>query len=273
MPSPFPGMNPYLEQPSIWEDFHARLMTYIGEALAPQVRPDFLVKIEERVFIHEPSSPERGRFLGKPDISILGSRQEDAVATTEAISVGLAAIIATIPDVDIEKHLFIEIRDRSNRELVTMIEVLSPSNKRHGPDREQYLMKRTVLLCSPVSIVEIDLLRGGPRLPMDGVPQCDYCAMVSRKAQRPNIEVWPIKLRDPLPTLPIPLRGGFPDAKVDMQALLNRVYDAAGYEDYIYETPPEPPLADDETTWAQSILGKSEDSKLITKNAIGGLNM
>ena len=254
MPSPFPGMNPYLEQPSIWEDFHARLMTYIGEALSTQIRPGFFVKIEERVFIHEPSSDERGRLLGKPDIAIFESSQPGRGVTTEAIPENLAAIIATIPGVDIEKHSFIEIRDRSNRELVTMIEVLSPSNKRHGPDREQYLMKRSVLLCSPVSIVEIDLLRGGPRLPMDGVPPCDYCAMVSRKAMRPNIEVWPIQLRNPLPTLPIPLKGDFPDAKLDLQALLNRVYDAAGYEDYVYETSPEPPLTDSDDAWARSIL-------------------
>ena len=246
-------MNPYLEQPSVWEDFHARLVTYIGELLSSQVRPGFIIKIEERVFIHEPSSEERGRLLGKPDVAIIGSRQP-AAAIAETVPDRLAAIIATIPDVDIEKHSFIEIRDRQNRELVTMIEVLSPSNKRHGPDREQYLMKRSVLLCSPVSIVEIDLLRGGPRLPMDGVPACDYCAMVSRRLLRPNIEVWPIRLRDPLPILPIPLKGEVPDAKLDLQTLLNRVYDAAGYEDYIYESQPEPPLSDSDAAWSKDIL-------------------
>jgi hypothetical protein len=233
MASPFPGMNPYLEQRSVWEDFHQSLITEIREAIAAQVRPAFFVKIEERVFIHEPSSEERGRLLGKPDVSLFASR-EPALAVADTVPDRLAAIIATIPDVDIEKHSFIEIRDRQNRELVTMIEVLSPSHKRHGPDREQYLMKRSVLLCSPVSIVEIDLLRGGPRLPMAGVPACD-----------------------PLPILPIPLKGEVPDAKLDLQALLNRVYDAAGYEDYIYESQPEPPLSDTDAAWSRDILANA----------------
>jgi hypothetical protein len=265
MASPFPGMNPYLEQSSVWEDFHQSLITEIRESIAAQVRPAFLVKIEERVFIHEPSSEERGRLLGKPDVAIIGSRHP-SFALAETVPDRLAAIIATIPDVDIEKHSFIEIRDRQNRELVTMIEVLSPSNKRHGPDREQYLMKRSVLLCSPVSIVEIDLLRGGPRLPMDGVPACDYCAMVSRRSLRPNIEVWPIQLRDPLPILPIPLKGEVPDAKLDLQALLNRVYDAAGYEDYIYESPPEPPLPESDAAWSQAILANAARAAMKIEN-------
>lgn len=256
MPSPFPGMNPYLEQPSIWEDFHSRFMTYAGESLAGQVRPNFFVKLEERVFIHEPSSNERRKLLGKPDIALFeaASAPRSMVATVGPELNQVKSIMATLPDIDIERHAVIEIRDRHDRQLVTMIEVLSPSNKRYGPDREQYLMKRSAMMFSSASIVEIDLLRGGPRLPLNDLPRSDYCVTVFRKSKAPKVEAWPIGLRDPLPIIPIPLKGDFPDATLDLSALLNRVYDAAGYEDYLYESPPEPPLEGPDLAWAQALI-------------------
>jgi hypothetical protein len=163
-------------------------------------------------------------------------------------------------DVDIERHASIEIRDRQNRELVTMIELLSPSNKRYGPDHDQYVAKRTALMFSTASLVEIDLLRGGPRFPLNDLPPSDYCVAVYRKRDLPKVEAWPIGLRDPLPVIPIPLKGEFPDATLDLQALLHRVYDAAGYEDYIYESNPEPPLEGADLAWAQSIFNSHKPS-------------
>lgn len=117
MPSPFPGMNPFLEQPSVWEDFHCRFMTYAGESLAAQVRPDFFVKLEERVFIHEPSSDERRKLLGKPDIALFQADRirDTPVAVVDPAVNRVRSIIATIPDVDIERHAVIEIRDRHDR--------------------------------------------------------------------------------------------------------------------------------------------------------------
>lgn len=256
MPSPFPGMNPYLEQPSVWEDFHMAFATQIRESLATQVRPNFLVKLEERVFIHEPSSNERRKFLGKPDIALFeaSAAHESSVTTIDPALNQVKSILATIPDVEIERHAVIEIRDRLDRQLVTMIEVLSPSNKRYGPDREQYLLKRATMMFSSASIVEIDLLRGGPRLPINDLPACDYCVTVFRKANAPKVEAWPIGLRDELPVIPVPLKGDFADAKLDLKALLDRVYDAAGYEDYLYESFPEPPLDQTDAIWAQAFI-------------------
>ena len=203
MPSPFPGMNPYLEQPAAWQDFHQRLITYISDALAAQIRPGFFVKIEESVFIHEPDATERGKLFARPDVSVFESDG------------GSVARIAQLPDVEIEQHSYVEIRDRHSRGLVTLIEVLSPSNKRYGPDREQYMQKRGILTYSPVSIVEIDLLRGGPHLPLTGIPDCDYRVMVSRRSMRPDVLAWAINLHDVLPVIPIPLKGDVPDATLD----------------------------------------------------------
>ena len=256
MPSPFPGMNPYLEQPSVWEDFHMAFATEIRESLATQVRPSFFVKLEESVFIHEPSSNERRKLLGKPDISLFETSPSHGplVATSDPALNHVKSIMATLPEIDIERHAVIEIRDRQDRQLVTMIEVLSPSNKRYGPDREQYLMKRSTMMFSTASIVEIDLLRGGPRLPLNDLPPSDYCVTVFRKSNAPKVEAWPIGLRDPLPIIPIPLKGEFPDAKLDLGAIIHRVYDAAGYEDYLYESSPEPLLEGPDLEWAQTFI-------------------
>ena len=254
MPSPFPGMNPYLEQPAVWQDFHNALVLHIREALMPQVRPQFIVKLEEFVFIHEPPAEERGKLVGRPDVSILSDAGSRAVAVAEPRSENLAAIIAQLPDVEIEKHSYIEIRDRQNRDLITLIEVLSPSNKQYGPDRETYSSKRSVLMHSPTSLVEIDLLRHGPRFPLKGIDESDYRVMVSRRAMRPDVLAWAIQLSDRLPQIPIPLRGDFPDAQLDLQTLLDEVYDAAGYADYLYATPPDPPLTDEQNTWAQQFV-------------------
>ena len=250
MPSPFPGMNPYLEQPAAWQDFHQAFITHIREALAAQIRPGFFVKIEESVFIHEPDANERGKMFARPDVSVF-ERDGGGVAVAEPRTNSLAARIAQLPDVEIEKHSYVEIRDRHSRGLVTLIEVLSPSNKRYGPDREQYMQKRGILMYSPVSIVEIDLLRGGPHLPLTGIPDCDYRVMVSRRSMRPDVLAWAINLRDVLPVIPIPLKGDVPDASLDLQALLHKVYDAAGYEDYIYSTSPEPPLTIEQFEWTK----------------------
>lgn len=118
-------------------------------------------------------------------------------------------------------------------------------------------MKRSALTYFTTSIVEIDLLRGGPRLPFLDLRECDDCVTVFRKPNATKAEAWPIGLRDEWPVIPIPLKGDFPHASLDLKALLNRVYDAAVYEDYLYESPPKPPLSESDATWAASILAPS----------------
>jgi hypothetical protein len=252
MPSPFPGMNPYLEQDDAWHDFHERLMPALAEALLPQVRPRYIVKLDEHMFIHELPADER-RIAGRSDVSIASTERTSTAGATAVVDA--PAICRIPPSVDVERIAFIEIRDRSDRQLVTVIEVLSPSNKRPGPDREQYLARRRQLLAGNVHLVELDLLRGGPRLPLEDLPDCDYYALVSRVETRPRAGLWPLHLRDALPTIPVPLRPPDGDAHIDLQYVLHRVYDAAGYEDYIYTGAPQPPLHPDGAAWARSIAG------------------
>ncbi len=251
MPSPFPGMNPFLEHPDPFHDFHEAFCVGCRAALVEQVRPDFIVKLEEHVYVHELSAEER-RFLGRADVSLSAGKFQGESAATSAMAAPVQGEL--VPAVDFQRECFVEIRDRKSRRLVTVIELLSPSNKTYGSDRDQFIAKRAQLLSSTAHYVEIDLLRGGARLPIDGLPECDYCALVSRVEDRPRVGLWPIQLREPLPRIPIPLSTSHPDAWLDLQSLLNETYDAGGYEDYIYAGSPEPPLPADDAAWAESLL-------------------
>jgi hypothetical protein len=165
-----------------------------------------------------------------------------------------APIQGSLPAVDIERIHFLEIRDRANRQVVTVIELLSPSNKDSGADRDQYIAKRVQLQPSRVNLVEIDLLRGGTRPPVDGLPPCDYCAMISRADDWPKVGLWPLHLRDRLPLISIPLRDREESASLDLQVALQRVYDQARYEDDIYGFQPEPPLSAADAEWATQFV-------------------
>jgi hypothetical protein len=199
-------MNPYLEQDDAWHDFHERFLPLVADLLVAQVRPGYIVKIDEHV------------------------------------------------QLDLERLAFVEIRDRRNRELVTVVELLSPSNKRPGADREQYLAKREQVLGSSAHLVEIDLLRGGKPLPLANRPDCAYSVLLSRVEDRPRAGFWPVGLRSQLPVIPVPLRAPDADARLDLQAIVHRLYDSAGYEDYIYDGVPDPPLAPDDLAWSRALL-------------------
>jgi hypothetical protein len=245
-------MNPYLEQPGVWHDFHQRFVPRIAEALSTQVVPEYIATIDDNIYIHELSNDER-RFLGRSDVSVIDSPGTTATVT-QAHAITAPAFGHIVPAVDILHESFIEIRDRRTREVITVIELLSPTNKALGSDREQYLGKRKSILASNTHLVEIDLLRGGPRMPVEDLPNSDYLVMVSRSLERPRVELWPIMLRAPLPVIPIPLRIGDRDATIDLGRLLQEQFDAAGYEHYIYRADAEPPLAEADALWAQELL-------------------
>ena len=250
MPSPFPGMNPYLEQEIVWHDFHQSFIPAARESLSPQVRPGYVVRVEEHPYIHE-VAPEERRPLGRADFALVESFRGAGTKAGAAMSEAPADVLLPI---DVERDSYLEVRTREGNELVTVIELLSPSHKRRSDDREQYLAKRRQVLASGTHLVEIDLLRGGPRMPPEDLPDCDYYALVSRREQRPRAGIWPLRVRDPLPVIPVPLRAPDPDARLDLKSVLDRVYDGAGYEDYIYAGRPHPPLHPDDATWAQQFL-------------------
>ena len=161
---------------------------------------------------------------------------------------------AWLPEQDLEEVRYLEVRDRLGRDLVAVIELLSPSNKRAGEDREQHLAKRRERLRTPTHLVEIDLLRGWTPMPQEGRPECDYSVMVSRAEKRLAADFWPIMLRDRLPVIPIPLRSPDGPIPVDLQEVLDRAYDGPGYEHFIYGGSPEPDLSPEDAIWARQFL-------------------
>jgi hypothetical protein len=243
-------MNPYLEQVQAWHDFHERFIPKAAEQITPQVRPAYIVKIDEHVYIHELAEDDR-RFIGRPDGAVISAGTAAPLRTSGAVLEAPAYGLLSAA-VDIERQAYLQIQDRHTREVITVIELLSPSNK--SSDREQYLAKRRQFLASQVHLVEIDLLRGDRRLPLRNLPACDYYAIVSRAEERPRVGVWPVRLRDRLPIIPIPLRSHEPEARLDLQEVLHHVYDAAAYEDYIYKGEPEPRLRKSDAEWARQFL-------------------
>jgi hypothetical protein len=245
-------MNPFLEQEDVWSDFHGRFIPAAAEEIGKQVRPAYIVKIDRNVYVHELPEGER-KLLGRPDIYVAEGHETSSAAAPSTLALAAPARAQLVPLTITERQGFIEIRDGLDRSLITAIELLSPANKEHGSDRDQYLAKRNRYLDTGVHLVEIDLLRGGPRLPLHPPPKGDYCVMVSRAEERPNVDCWPIRLREPLPEIPIPLRSKDGSVPLTLQAVLHRVYDAAGYEHYIYQAEPNPPLSPDDQRWAAEL--------------------
>ena len=258
MPSPFPGMDPFIEG-QVWEDFHTRFITALADSLLPGVRPRYVVRVERRVYLeHAPEGP--ADFIN-PDVMVL-ERPEEPSPSTEgsggtATLVAVTPVVLSVPIPERRRQAYLTVRERESMEVITVIEVLSPSNKRSGSDgQREYLSKREAVLLSGTHLVELDLLRGGKRLPTnEPLPPGDYYAIVSRAARRPRVDVYAWPLRHPLPTIPVPLTGNDPAVPLDLQAVFNTVYDRAGYDYSLdYRGPVEPALSEADAAWAQEVL-------------------
>lgn len=261
MSSPFPGMDPYLEHPSYWLDFHSRLINAWCEAIADELPPDYEASLGERVYLveHEPEA----RKLGHPDLAVTHgenggtspSSSAAAVATLEPVTIPLLVL-------DGPREAYIQILHQPDRSLVTVLELLSPANK-EAPGRTEYLAKRRALLYQKVHLVELDLLRGGQRLPLqEPLPPADCYYLLSRGDQRPDCQVYFWPLRQPLPTLPVPLRDPDPDLMIDLAAVFTMAYDRGRFGRRLnYQKPPELPLRGADQRWAAGVLSRQASSK------------
>lgn len=267
MPSPFPGMDPYLED-YLWPDFHQRLATEISRVLAPQLRPRYVARLAVQVIQDKQPGAEIGIMY--PDVEILQRQQpvrplpprvlggETAPsATTKTISPALA-----FPLLDFEVRLVnVEVRDSATNQLVTSIEILSPVNKR-GKELREYRRKRERLEAANVHLLEVDLLRRGRRPVLTSrIAQLEKLAKVHYlisllRAGAHSLEVWAIQVTEPLPTVAVPLRHPDPDIALDLSACMNVVYDEAMYDLSIDYTPKPPLPAFDEQTqnWIDVLL-------------------
>ena len=247
----FPGMDPYLEGPQIWPGVHSRLIVYIADQLQPLLRPRYVAAIEERVFVEGAD-----RHI-VPDL-LLKSRPAPRAAGGAATLECDEPLTVQVAPIEIHET-YIAILDRqSGKEVVTVIEVVSPTNKFPGSGRDSYLEKQREVRHSGTHLVEVDLLRAGSHVV--SIPEWsarerasyDYLVCVNRaRPIRSAYEIYPRALRDRLPRIRIPLADGDPDVRLDIQAALEQVYDAGSYRDLIdYGARCEPRLSDDDQRWA-----------------------
>jgi hypothetical protein len=259
MPSPFPGMDPFIEGQR-WSDFHSDFIPELRAALVPKVRPRYVVEVQERVYL-EHRSEEDTPYI-EPDLTVAERAGETAPprgGTATAVAVATGVVQLPLPVPHRRRELFLTLRERATGAVVTVIELLSPSNKRPGDDgQREYLRKRDLVLASPAHLVELDLLRGGARLPVEGeLPPAEHYAIVSRAGDRPIADIYYWSLRDPLPQIRIPLADPDDDVTLDLQAVFSSVYDRAGYDYALdYRGPVAPALSDAEAEWVGQVLQK-----------------
>jgi hypothetical protein len=259
MGSPFPGMDPYIESPELWSDFHNSLAYEIRVQLNQLIQPNYFARLTPYVTYEV---VEIGKTHGiRPDVGIwrLQPPQGAPPATATITPAPVESRVAL--EIPLRLHR-IEIRSTETEELVTVIEILSPVNKKSShPAYRDYQRKRRDLLRSPAHLLEIDLLRQGERPPLeDPVPEAPYYVVLSRADRRPVVAVWPIQLEDRLPTLPVPLLEPDPDAPLDLQGAVTSVYERGAYASQIdyRQPPPPPPLSEAEATWLEALLREKE---------------
>lgn len=252
MPSPFPGMDPYLEG-YLWPDFHHRLASRISVLLAPQLQPKYVARLEISVIEDETFEAEIGVMY--PDVEIVQVQPAlQPAGGVMLVEPGTTVAPLTIPIPQV-RLVSVEIRDVAENQLVTSIEIISPVNKRE-PHLSRYRQKRERIRGADVHLLEIDLVRRGTRVwEYARLPQVPYVVVLTR-AGSSTMEVWPIKLSESLPRLPVPLRHPDKDVVLDLPAALANVYDEAFYHlsiDY-QQAPPPPPLSAEEQAWTKQLL-------------------
>ena len=258
MSSPFPGMDPYLEQPDLWPEVHSRLLVAIADCLGPQLRPKYRVAIEKRVY----EDIQGNLFVGRPDATLSKSQAfkpqliETIPPGTKTNTAVMEPLIVELPMPEEIQERYLEIREVGTGIVVTALELISPSNKRIGKGRQQYEEKRLKILASQTHLVEIDLIRSFPSLPMRGVDRPSlYGILVSHADQRPRAALYPFNLSVPIPAFPLPLQPSDPEIILDLQPLLNQVYDRASYDlaiDYACDLVPS--LSKEDKTWVDRLL-------------------
>ncbi|MBI3361908.1 MAG: DUF4058 family protein [Chloroflexi bacterium] len=252
MPNPFPGMNPWLENPALWRDVHHRLISGLADELAPRLRPRYFVAVETHTYISVASTqPPATRY---PDVMV-NDRGGPAVAVAPAAE-SFPFLTVELPIDDPVEEGYLEVRLVPTGEVITIIELLSHANKQPGRDREAYVQKREDLLVSQLNFVEIDLLRAGPVMPhAERAKDSAYRLFIRRRERARKARLYPFSVRQPIPAFPLPLLPDDSEPTVDLGAVLNAVYDRAGYDLVIrYDQPPAPPLSADDSAWAESVL-------------------
>ncbi|MDB9438822.1 DUF4058 family protein [Dolichospermum lemmermannii CS-548] len=259
MPSPFPGMNPYLENPELWPEVHHWILTLLAESLIPQLRPKYRVAVEKRVY-HD--TDRNSVLIGIPDVTIARSLKPTTQKSSNiaVVSPPVKPVTVNIPIPEEIRETYLEVREVATGEVITVIELLSPKNKRQGEGRKAYQTKRLQILGSSTHLVEIDLLRAGESMPiLDNNIKSDYQILVSRSQLRPRAELYPFNLSEAIPAFFLPLQKEDIEPLVDLQNVIQDLFDRAGLDLAIdYNSEPVPPIQETDLIWVNKLL-KEQD--------------
>jgi hypothetical protein len=256
MSSPFPGMDPYLETPAFWADFHGKFVHCWCEAIADQLPDAYDARVDETVNLVELSDDEIRTIY--PDIAVTRSRRHRRTKASPGSTLLLEPVtIANQGLLDFLPQRRIEIRNRMNRRLIAVLELLSPTNKIGGGFGE-YGAKRIDILRQSIHLVELDLLVGGKRPPLSQpLPAGDYHVYISRADRRPDCEVYTWTVRDPLPTIPVPLKAPDADIRISLAEVFQTTYQRGRYARALaYKKPPIAPLKPRDAKWAKALAAK-----------------
>ena len=263
MPSPFPGMDPFLEG-YLWPDVHHNLASVFQQLLTPQIIPKYVARVN--LYTVQDSAFEEDLGILYPDVELL---LRDKAEEPEAAYAKEENDQLTPPD----HRLFIlepievripvlEIRDKEKNRLITAIEILSPVNKRH-PGLEPYRAKYLKLNQAGVHLLEVDLLRRGERpFRHPNLPEVDYRVTLTR-GNRKKIDVWDLAVKDNLPTVPVPLREGDGEVILNLGQALSIIYDRNQYQltiDY-QKDPPPPAFSQEDTIWIRKVLNDQDQAR------------
>jgi hypothetical protein len=252
-------MDPYLEDQVAWSDFHIALIAYGRDALSVGLPDHYVARMGEQIRL---VSPDAVVAVLYPDVAL--SREPKSVRDPahSAVTGTMTVEPVTVPlhkgELEEIRDTWIELRKLPEFELVTVIEILSPTNKT-GVGRVEYLDKRDQYIDQPLNLVELDMLVGGRRLPMQRpMPAGDYYALIARTERRPNCDVYALSIRNPLPAIPIPLKAPDPDVLLNLGDVVSLAYDRGRYHRTIdYARPLELPLRPDDREWAEQLARSS----------------
>jgi hypothetical protein len=250
-------MDPYLEEPAFWGGLHSRLIASLDGALNRLLPDGYYADVDEHVWL-QAEEPEERRLVGRPDNFVThrnGTESHRVQSGGVAVAEPTTEAMFPIQKRETQKYVKVVGPDRST--VVSVIEILSPSNK--SSDRSRYLAKREEYLAARTNLVEIDLLRDGQRMPMGrpSSPGGDYYYVVARGASYPAVQVWRFTVRDRMPNFPLPLLERDGDLAIPFQSLFDAVYDTKRYSTRIdYSLPPIPPLRSLDAEWAADLLKK-----------------
>jgi hypothetical protein len=260
MDSPFPGMEPYLENTDFWPGFHNGFMHYVQDELQSRLPENYIATLDMRVYYYPEQEEGKVRTQRVPDVELVRTGPALTKAHAEDTATPARGTLLELDPVEV-REAHISLKELPSGRLVTSVELLSPDNKSPGPGRQSYLNKQWELYGLGVNLVELDFLRGGLNTllvsssRLAGLCPFHYLAGVFRAFDPLQYEVVTWTVRDPLPTISVPLDEALPGVSLDLGQVFRRTFVTGAFRRVLgYSRKSSPTLAPEDEEWADALL-------------------